>query len=92
MEFNADAVESGPVETAYADVPREEESPGLLEMIPGSLGFTALITGAVCMILTPVVRRLRTAPPPRAIELTALVAGGLPWLLLLISLGAKTAR
>jgi hypothetical protein len=73
-------------------VPREEESPGLLEMIPGSLGFTALVTGAVCLILTPVVRRLRPAPPPRAIEITALVACGLPWLLLLVSLGAKIAR
>jgi hypothetical protein len=72
--------------------PREDESPGLLNMIPGSLGFSALVTGAVCLILTPVVRRLRDVPPPRVIEVAALVAGGIPWLLLLISLLAKFAQ
>ena len=73
-------------------VPREDEAPGLLEMIPGSLGFTALVMGAVCLVLTPVVRRLRAVPPPLAIEITALVAGGIPWLLLLVSLLARMAQ
>jgi len=72
--------------------PRKEETPGFLEMIPGSLGFSALVTGALCLILTPVVRRWRETPPPRAIEVTALIAGGIPWLLLLISLFAKIAQ
>jgi len=75
-----------------AVVPREEESPGLLNMIPGSLGFSALVTGGVCLILTPVVRRVRGVPPPRAIEFTAIVAGSIPWLLLFISLFAKLAQ
>lgn len=75
-----------------AIVPQKEESPGLLNMIPGSLGFTALVTGGVCLVLTPIVRRLRGAPSPLAIEITAVVAGGIPWLLVAVSLMAKLAR
>lgn len=73
-------------------MPREDESPGLLGMIPGSLGFSALVTGGLSLILTPVVRRMRDVPPPRAIVITALLTGGIPWFLLLLSLLAKLVQ
>ena len=73
-------------------VPRASESPGLLGMIPGSLGFSALVTGALSLILTPVVRRMRDVPPPRPIVATALVVGGIPWFLLLLSLLARLVQ
>ena len=73
-------------------VPTDDEAPGLIQMIPGSLGFTALATGAVCLALTPIVHRIRAVPPPLAIEIVAVVAGGIPWLLLGISWLAKVAQ
>lgn len=76
---------------AVSMLPAKEESPGLLGMIPGSLGFTALVTGAAALALTPVVRRLRVDPPPGSIVVAAVVVGALPWLLLVVSMLAKLA-
>lgn len=72
--------------------PRESEAPGFLELIPGALGFTALVTGAVTLVLTPIVRRLRSDPPPFVIEVIAVAAGGIPWFLLVISLVARAVQ
>jgi len=41
--------------------------------------FTASISGLVCLILTPVVYRLRRVPLPPAITAFAVVVSCLPW-------------
>lgn len=40
--------------------------------------FVSLVTGLICAGFVPLVYRVRAAPPPRAIVITALVAGAIP--------------
>jgi hypothetical protein len=54
-----------------------------LSRIPGLMLFTALVTGAICLVLTPLVLRLREFPPPRGIVAAAVLIGASPWLLVL---------
>ncbi|MFM8251298.1 MAG: hypothetical protein ACKOBW_06860 [Planctomycetota bacterium] len=58
-------------------------APALIGLIPVVLFFVSLVTGVACLILGFVVRRVRPDPPPSAIFRTGVVAGILPWLLLL---------
>jgi hypothetical protein len=46
--------------------------------------FTALTTGTLCLVLTPLVRRLRRTPPPPAVVWMALIVGVSPWAILLV--------
>ena len=61
----------------------EEESPSLLAVLPGVMYFTSLATGALCLILTPLVLRVLREPPPRSIVWTAGIAGAAPYAYLL---------
>ena len=58
-------------------------APALVGMIPIVLFFISLVTGLSCLVLGVVVRKVRTDPPPRAIWRTAVIAGILPWVMLL---------
>ncbi len=52
-----------------------------LARIAGVLLFVALATGAVCLLLTPLVHRVRAAAPPRAITVGAVLIGAAPMVL-----------
>lgn len=57
--------------------------PNSFEILPGLLLFTALATGSLALLLTPVVYRLRVVGPPKAITIGVLLVAALPWLVLL---------
>jgi hypothetical protein len=56
-----------------------EEERFSLTMLPGVLLFTALVTGTLCLILIPIVFRVRREPPPRTVLWTAVLLGFTPW-------------
>jgi hypothetical protein len=58
------------------------ESPGLALLLPRILLFIAAVTGAVCVVLTPLVYRFRRTPPPEAITAFGLIISILPVLIL----------
>ena len=62
--------------------PRETGAGASLGLLPAVMLFTALVTGTICLSLTPLVRRLRATPPPRGIVVAALLIGASPWVLL----------
>jgi len=47
-------------------------------MIPGVLMFIAALTGMICLLLTPLVYRIREVAPPRAITAVAILASIVP--------------
>ena len=55
-----------------------------LERISGVLLFVALITGLTCLAFTPLVYRVRRAPPPSPITFGAVLIGLAPIVLLVI--------
>lgn len=58
------------------------EQPGLAPLLPRLLLFIAAVTGAVCVVLTPLVYRFRRTPPPEAITAFGLIISVLPVLIL----------
>ncbi|HEY2414864.1 MAG TPA: hypothetical protein VGI40_21645 [Pirellulaceae bacterium] len=53
----------------------------------GVLLFVSITTGVLCLALTPLVYRVRTAPPPRPVTIAAIAIGLAPILLaILVSL------
>jgi hypothetical protein len=58
----------------------------LLGLLPGVMLFTALVTGAIGLTLTPLVLRLRGTAPPRGVVAFAIVIGASPWLVLAAAL------
>jgi hypothetical protein len=52
----------------------------LAALLPGVMLFTALVTGAIGLVLTPLVLRLRHVPPPRGIVVAAVIIGASPWM------------
>jgi hypothetical protein len=46
--------------------------------------FVALATGVLCLLLTPLVHRVRAAAPPRAITVGAVLIGFAPLVLLAV--------
>lgn len=58
------------------------ERPGLALLLPRILLFIAAVTGAVCVVLTPLVYRFRRTPPPEAITAFGLIISVLPVLIL----------
>jgi hypothetical protein len=54
----------------------EQAGPWL--MLPLLALFVAAVSGLVCLVLTPIVYRLRQVPPPRAVTVFALVVSGIP--------------
>jgi hypothetical protein len=55
-----------------------------LGRIAGVLLFVALMTGILCMALTPLVYRVRNTAPPRAIAVSAVMIGLAPMVLLIV--------
>jgi hypothetical protein len=55
-----------------------------LARIAGVLLFVALATGFACLLLTPLVHRVRSAAPPRAITVGAVLIGLAPVVLLIV--------
>jgi hypothetical protein len=58
----------------------------LLRIMPGVMLFTALVTGTICLALTPLVLRQRRTPPPRGVVGIVILIGVSPWLMLAASL------
>ncbi len=53
--------------------------------LPGMILFVAIITGIICLVLAPVVYRVRRVPPPRSVTIFAVAVGLTPmatWLVL----------
>jgi hypothetical protein len=63
-------------------VAAEGEHP--LGRISGVLLFVALVTGGACLAFTPLVYRVRSMPPPRAITMGAVLIGLSPIVLLIV--------
>ena len=55
-----------------------------LGRIAGVLLFVAVMTGVVCLALTPVVYRVRGAAPPQAITIGAVMIGFSPIVMLIV--------
>jgi hypothetical protein len=55
-----------------------------LARIAGVLLFVVVATGGVCLLLTPLVHRVRASAPPRAITVGAVLIGLAPVLLLVV--------
>ena len=55
-----------------------------LERVAGVLLAVALITGICCVVLTPLVYRVRQTPPPREITVGAVLIGVAPIVLLIV--------
>lgn len=65
--------------------PADAEGAKLAALTTGTMLLAALVTGVVCLLLTPVVWRMRTIKPPRPIVVAAVVIGLAPlitWLVL----------
>jgi len=52
--------------------------------IAGVLLFVAIVTGAVCLALTPLAYRVRATRPPRAVTIGAILIGLSPIVLLVV--------
>ncbi len=53
--------------------------------LPGFILFIGIITGIICLVLTPVVYQVRRVPPPRSVAIFAVAVGLTPmatWLVL----------
>lgn len=55
-----------------------------IEVLSGLLLFSALVLGAISLLLMPVVWRSRRVPPPRAIAIFAVVVAAAPLLTLML--------
>jgi len=60
------------------------ELPGAWRSLPGLLLFMALVTGLVCLLLTPLVYRFRRVPPPTVITVWALVVSVTPLVIVVV--------
>jgi hypothetical protein len=60
-------------------------APPLL-LLSNVMQLVAVVTGVVCLLVTPIVYRVRDTPPPRAITQFAVVAGLLPIVVLIVLL------
>lgn len=58
--------------------------PLTLRMLPGLLQMTALVTGVLCLLLTPVAYKLRRVPPPGGVVVIAVAVGAFPLITLLL--------
>lgn len=59
-------------------------APQPLGFLPGLLLFVAAGTGLLCLILTPLIHRVRRAPPPRVITIAAALIGTAPWVTIVV--------
>jgi len=55
-----------------------------LAQASGVLLFAAITTGVLCMVLTPLVYRVRQVPPPRTVTVGAIAIGLAPIVLLIV--------
>ncbi len=67
--------------TADWDAGGESRSP-----LPGLMLFIAVVTGFICLLLTPLVYRFRRVPPPAPIQYVAVTASVLPILVVIMML------
>lgn len=65
-------------------VPPVEGRPQLAAALAGGLLLAALVTGAACLLLTPIVWRLRKSKPPLAVGMAAVLVGLAPMITLVI--------
>jgi hypothetical protein len=68
--------------------PAESLASSPLQALPGVMLLTALTTGTLCLVLTPLVSRLRAARPPLAVTWAAVVIGLSPWIVALMTIRA----
>ena len=61
-----------------------EDFPVTLRLLPGWLLAVALITGLLCLLLTPLAYRIRTTPPPLGVTVIAAIVGASPLVVLLL--------
>jgi hypothetical protein len=57
---------------------RLETAPASLLVFPNLMLFTAAVTGIICLMLTPLVYRLRRVPPPTAVTVLVVTVAMLP--------------
>jgi hypothetical protein len=55
-----------------------------LQVMSGTLLFVAVVAGLTTLVLTPLTVRLRPQPPPRPVVISALIAGLIPLVTVLI--------
>jgi hypothetical protein len=61
-----------------------EGAPSAWHLLPEVALSIGVVTGAICLVLTPAVYRLRKTPPPAAITLVAVLVGLTPLASLLL--------
>ena len=62
--------------------PGPAEGPSMPATLANVMLFTALVTGGLCLLLTPVVRRIRREPPPASVIWSAVAIGASPFFVL----------
>lgn len=69
---------------ALSRMSEAENGPTAWSLLPDVALLMGVVTGTLCLILTPVVYRLRRTPPPAAITAVAVLVGLTPWASLLL--------
>lgn len=69
---------------ALSRMSEPEGEPTAWSLFPDVALLMGVVTGAFCLVLTPVVYRLRKTPPPAAITAVAVLVGLAPWASLLL--------
>lgn len=74
-------------------MPAAPGAPHPLGLLPGLLIFVACATGILCLILTPLIHRVRVSPAPQSISIAAVLIGIAPLVTIaILSLPWNTAQ
>jgi hypothetical protein len=68
-----------------AGAEKPAEIPLALRVLPGLMLSIALVTGVLCLALSPLVYKVRKAPPPTGVTVIAVAIGASPLVLLLLA-------
>lgn len=68
--------------TAIRSVLWQREMPSNADLLCHLLTFISLVTGALCVLLTPLVLKYRATPPPLSVTAGACILGIIPWVAL----------
>jgi hypothetical protein len=61
-----------------------DKLPAVSRVLPSWFLFCAVVTGLLCLVLTPLVHKIRRQPPPRSVTITAVVIGLVPLVTLIV--------
>lgn len=66
------------------DPPADPDDVRLATLLPALLLYISIITGIVCLLLSPITHRVRKVPPPRSVTVVAAIIGSAPLVTLVV--------